>query len=484
MNRRMVFYMVGRILQIEAVLFLPALVTSLVYAEATVALSFAFSALLALVLGTLMTLARRRTTPGGIYAREGFVIVSLAWVLMSIIGALPFVLSGAISSFVDAFFETVSGFTTTGASILRDVEALSRGLLFWRSFTHWIGGMGVLVFVMAILPTEGGGRSIHIMRAEVPGPIVGKLVPKIRDTAKILYLIYIGMTVAQILLLFCGDMSFFDSVVHTFGTAGTGGFGSKADSIGGYSVYSQWVICVFMFLFGVNFNVHYLLLIGKLRSAFKSGELWCYTAIVATSTALVCSNVFSLYGNLADALRHASFQVTSVMTTTGYFTADFNAWPGFSRALLVVLMFIGASAGSTGGGLKVSRIMLMFKMICRELKKMVHPRSVSVVKLEGKKVEEQTLSNTGVYFLVYFLIFFVFFLLVSLDNLDFESAFTSVAACFNNVGPGLGSVGPDANFAHLSVFSKLLLSASMLLGRLEIFPILVAFSLTTWKKKA
>ena len=483
MNRRMVFYMIGRILQIESVLFLPALVTSLVYAEGKVATSFVVSALIALALGTLMTLVRLKTTPESIYAREGFAIVSFAWVLMSAIGALPFVFSGAIASFVDAFFETVSGFTTTGASILSDVEALSHGLLFWRSFTHWIGGMGVLVFVMAILPTESGGRSIHIMRAEMPGPIVGKLVPKIRDTAKILYLIYVGMTLLQIVLLSLGEMDLFESIVHTFGTAGTGGFGIKADSIGGYSAYSQWVISVFMFLFGVNFNLYYLLLIGRLRSAFKSGELWCYTAIAAVSTALICANILSLYDNFADAVRHAAFQVSSVMTTTGYSTADFNLWPLFSKTSLVVLMFIGASAGSTGGGIKVSRIMLMTKMIRRELKKRVHPRSVSVVKLEGKKVEEQTLSNTGVYFLVYFLLFFILLLFVSLDSLDFESAFTGVVACFNNIGPGLGSVGPAASFAHLSVFSKLVLSAAMLLGRLEIFPILVAFSVTTWKKK-
>lgn len=484
MNRRMVFYMVGRLLQMEALLLLPALVTSLVYGEGAVALSFLAAAACAVSLGTLMTFARLKTTPETIYAREGFVIVSLAWVLMSAVGALPFVISGEIVSFVDAFFETVSGFTTTGASILTDVESLSYGLLFWRSFTHWVGGMGVLVFVMAILPTEGGGRSMHIMRAEMPGPIVGKLVPKIRDTAKILYLIYVSMTVLQIVLLVCGGMGLFDSIVHTFGTAGTGGFGVRADSIGGYSPYCQWVIAVFMFLFGVNFNLYYLLLIGKLRSVFKSGELWCYTAIAVVSTALICINIFSLYGNFPDALRYASFQVSSIMTTTGYATADFNLWPLFSRSVLVILMFIGASAGSTGGGIKVSRVMLLVKMIRRELKKLVHPRSVSVVKLEGKKVEEQTLSTTGVYFLVYFLLFFLFFLVISLDNLDFESAFTAVAACFNNIGPGLASVGPAASYAHLSVFSKLVLSASMLLGRLEIFPILVAFSATTWKRRS
>ncbi len=483
MNRRMVLYMVGRILQIEALLFLPALVCALCYAELSVALSFLLCAAIALLLGTALTLARRAKTHNTIFAREGFVIVSLAWISMSALGALPFVLTGEIPSFIDAFFETVSGFTTTGASILTDIEAMSRGLLFWRSFTHWIGGMGVLVFVMAILPNEGGGRSIHIMRAEMPGPIIGKLVPKIRDTAKILYLIYISMTVLETVLLLFGGMDLFESLVHTFGTAGTGGFGVKASSIGGYSPYCQWVICVFMFLFGVNFNVYYLLILGKLRSVFKSSELWCYTAIAVAATALIFVNVFSLYGTVEEALRQAAFQVSSVMTTTGYATTNFDLWPEFSKTILVVLMFIGASAGSTGGGLKVSRVILVFKLIRRELKKLVHPRSVSVIKLEGKTVEEQALSNTAVYVMVYFVLFFILFLLVSLDPVDFESAFTAVAACFNNIGPGLSKVGPAANYAHLSAFAKLTLSAAMLLGRLEIFPLMVAFSVSTWKKR-
>lgn len=483
MNRRMVLYMVGRILQIEALLFLLPLVCALCYGEGSVALSFLICAALSFAAGSLLTLARRAKTSRTLYAREGFVIVTLAWLSMSALGALPFVIEGAIPSFVDAFFETVSGFTTTGASILTDVEAMAHGLLFWRSFTHWVGGMGVLVFVMAILPNEGGGRSIHIMRAEMPGPIIGKLVPKIRDTAKILYLIYVAMTAAEVILLLFGGMNLFESLVHTFGTAGTGGFGCKADSIAGYSSYCQWVICVFMFLFGVNFNVYYLLLLGKLRSVFKSSELWCYTAIAVGVTAVVAVNISSLYSSVSEALRHAAFQVSSVMTTTGYATTDFNLWPGLSKTLLVLLMFIGASAGSTGGGLKVSRVVLTFKLIRRELQKLVHPRSVSVVKLEGKKVEEQTLSNTAVYVMVYFVLFFVILILVSLDPIDFESAFTATAACFNNIGPGLASVGPAANYAHLSAFAKLVLSAAMLLGRLEIFPILVACSVSTWKKR-
>lgn len=483
MNRRMVFYMVGRILQIETFLFLPACLTALLCAEYSAVGAFLVSAVISFVAGSALTFCRRKKTAAAIYAREGFVTVALAWLCMSVVGALPFVLTGEIPSFANAFFETVSGFTTTGASILEDVEQMGRGLLFWRSFTHWIGGMGVLVFVMAILPTEGGGRSIHIMRAEIPGPIVGKLVPKIRDTAKILYLIYVAMSALEIVLLALGGMSLFDSVVHTFGTAGTGGFGVRADSIGGYSPYCQWVIAVFMFLFGVNFNVYYLLILGKLRSVFKSGELWAYTAIAATATVLVFCNVYSLYGNFADTLRHSAFQVSSVMTTTGYATTNFDLWPTFSKCVLVALMFIGASAGSTGGGIKVSRVVLMFKLIRREMKKLVHPRSVSVVKLEGKTVDEQTLSGTATYVLVYSILFFVLFLLVSLDPVDFESAFTATAACFNNIGPGLSSVGPAANYAHLSDFAKFVLSAAMLLGRLEIFPILVAFSLSTWKKK-
>ena len=482
MNRRMIAYMVGRILQIEAALLLLPLLTSLLYSEWRVALSFLAAVAIAAGAGTLLTLFIGKKRDRTIFAREGFIIVAFAWILMSAIGALPFVFSREIPSFVDAFFETVSGFTTTGASILNDVEVMSHGLLFWRSFTHWVGGMGVLVFIMAIFPSESG-RSIHIMRAEMPGPIVGKLVPKIRDTAKILYLIYIGMTALLTILLLCGGMNLFESLIHAFGTAGTGGFGVKADSIGGYSPYLQWVITVFMLLFGVNFNLYYLFLIRHARSALKSSELWCYLAIVTLSVTAITVNISPLYGTLSESIRHAAFQVSSIMTTTGYSTVDFNLWPSFSKTLLVVLMFIGGCAGSTAGGLKVSRVMLLFKSIRRDVKRMLHPRSVAVVKLEGKAVDEATIHGSTVYFAVYSALFFLFLLLLSLEPFDFESTFTAVTACFNNIGPGLGAFGPAASFTAYSPFGKLLLSAAMLLGRLEIFPLLIAFSPSTWTKK-
>ncbi len=481
MNRRMILHTVGRLLQIEAALLLLPLLTGVIYTEWKVVLSFLATVAIAAVIGTLFTLLGK-TKDRMIFAREGFIIVAFAWIAMSAIGALPFVFSREIPSYVDALFETVSGFTTTGASILTDVEAMSRGLLFWRSFTHWVGGMGVLVFVMAIFPSESG-RSIHIMRAEMPGPIVGKLVPKIRDTAKILYLIYIAMTAVMVVFLLCGGMPLFESLIHAFGTAGTGGFGVKADSIGGYSPYLQWVITVFMLLFGVNFNLYYLILIRRARSAFKSGELWCYAAIVAVSIAAITANVAPLYESLSESIRHVAFQVSSILTTTGYATTDFNKWPSFSKTVLLVLMFIGGCAGSTAGGLKVSRVMLLFKSIRRDLKRMLHPRSVAVVQLEGKTVDEQTIRGTTVYFAVYSAIFFIVLLLLSLNQFDFETNFSAVSACFNNIGPGLGAVGPTSSFAAFSDPAKLLLSAAMLLGRLEIFPLLVAFSPSTWTKK-
>jgi len=335
---------------------------------------------------------------------------------------------------------------------------------------------------MAIFPSESG-RSIHIMRAEMPGPIVGKIVPKLRDTAKILYLMYVAMTAVLVVLLLFGGMSLFESVIHAFGTAGTGGFGVRADSIGSYSPYIQWVITVFMLLFGINFNLYYLILIGRVRSALKSSELWCYLGIVGLSVTAVSFNIASLCETAAESVRSAAFQVSSIITTTGYATADFNAWPSFSKTLLVLLMFVGACSGSTGGGLKISRIMLLFKAIRRDVKRMLHPRSVSVVKLEGKAVDESIILGSTVYFAVYVVIFFVILLLLSLEPFDFESIFTATAACFNNIGPGLGAVGPTASFAAFSAPAKLLLSAAMLLGRLEIFPLLVAFSPSTWTKK-
>ena len=480
MNRRMVFYMIGQIIKLEAVLLVLPLAVSIIYRERC-ALSFLITALASLFVGFAVTLISK---PGNrlIYAKEGFVIVALAWLALSAIGAVPFVLSGEVRSYADAFFETVSGFTTTGASVLTDIEGMSHGLLFWRSFTHWVGGMGVLVFITAIIPSVCD-RSIHILRAEMPGPVMGKLVPKLKQTAKILYLIYIVMTVLEMILLLCGGMSLFDSVIHSFGTAGTGGFGIKGDSVASYSPYLQWVIAIFMFLFGINFNIYYLLLVRRFRSVLKSTETWCYIAICLISVAIITGNIYSIYGNLPDSVRASAFQVASLVTTTGFSTADFNLWPGLSKGILFILMFIGGCAGSTAGGLKVSRVVMMIKMIRREFMKMIHPRSVSAVRIEGKKVDDTTLNGVNVYFALYMVIYFAVFLLLCLEPFDFETNFTAVAACYNNIGPGFGAVGPMGSFSGYSAFSKIVLSATMLLGRLEIYPLLFALIPSTWTKK-
>ena len=472
--------MIGQIIKLEAVLLVLPLAVSIIYRERC-ALSFLITALASLFVGFAVTLISK---PGNrlIYAKEGFVIVALAWLALSAIGAVPFVLSGEVRSYADAFFETVSGFTTTGASVLTDVEGMSHGLLFWRSFTHWVGGMGVLVFIMAIIPSVCD-RSIHILRAEMPGPVMGKLVPKLKQTAKILYLIYIVMTVLEMILLLCGGMSLFDSALHSFATAGTGGFGIKGDSIASYSPYLQWVIAVFMFLFGINFNIYYLLLVRRFRSVLKSTETWCYIAICLISVSILTGNIYSIYGNLPDSVRASAFQVASLVTTTGFSTADFNLWPGLSKGILLILMFIGGCAGSTAGGLKVSRVVMMIKMIRREFMKMIHPRSVSAVRIEGKKVDDTTLNGVNVYFALYMVIYFAVFLLLCLEPFDFETNFTAVAACYNNIGPGFGAVGPMGSFSGYSAFSKIVLSATMLLGRLEIYPLLFALIPSTWTKK-
>lgn len=472
--------MVGRILHIEALLLVLPLVVSLIYREKC-AVAFLITILIALAVGILLTKLFGKNDKM-IFAKEGFAIVALAWIAMSLIGALPFYISKEIPSYIDAFFETVSGFTTTGASILTEVENLSNGLLFWRSFTHWIGGMGVLVFVMAIFPQESG-RSIHIMRAEVPGPIVGKLVPRIRETAKILYLIYIAMTIIQIILLLLGGMSLLDSLLHAFGTAGTGGFGIKNDGLAGYSPYLQWVIAIFMMLFGINFNLYYLILIKKFKTAIKSTELWTYLGIIAISTAFITANIYSTYNNIPDAVRHSFFQVSSIITTTGYSTTNFDLWPTLSKTILVTLMFVGGCAGSTSGGIKVSRYVIVVKTIFRDIKRMLHPRALGSVKFEGKAVDNQTINSVSVYFSIFFILFFVLLLLLSFEPFDFETNFTAVAACFNNVGPGLAGVGPASNFSAYSDFSTIILSIAMLLGRLEIFPILLIFTPIFWKRK-
>ena len=480
MNRKKVFNIVGRINIINSALMLIPLIVSIIFKEKCV-ISFIAAASLSLIFGLFLILITK-TKNNVIYAKEGFAIVVLTWVTMSLFGALPFYISGEIPSYVDSFFETVSGFTTTGASILTDVESMSKGLLFWRSFTHWIGGMGVLVFVMAFLPNISD-RSIHILRAEMPGPTVDKLVPRSRDTAKILYMMYIVLTVVEIVLLLCGGMPFYDSLVHTFGTAGTGGFGIKSSSIAGYNSYLQWVITIFMFLFGINFNLYYLLVLKRIKYVFKSSELWVYTGIVLVSIGIITADIYSMTSGFSEALRLSSFQVSSVITTTGFSTTDFNLWPTLSKSVLLVLMFIGACAGSTGGGLKVSRVIMLVKLIFKEIKQMIHPRSVSSMRFEGKDVEDKTQRSVSVYFAVYMICFFVIFLIISIESFDFETTFSAVTACFNNIRPGFGVVGPTGSFAPFSDFSTLVLSIAMLLGRLEIFPLLIVLTPSVWMKK-
>ena len=415
-----------------------------------------------------------KTNNGKMYSREGFSIVALSWIFMSLFGSLPFVFSGSVNSFVDAVFETVSGFTTTGASVIPDVEILPKSILLWRSFTHWIGGMGVIVFLVAILPLSGG-RNMHLVKAESPGPSVGKLVPKVKSTAKILYLIYFVLTVAIALFLLAGEMTFFEALNTAFGTAGTGGFGIRNSSMADFSSYSQIVVTVFMILFGINFSVYYLILIGRFKLALRSSELWTYLLIIASAITLITINS-------GAGVKHAAFQVGSIITTTGFATVDFDKWPEFSKAILVLLMFVGASAGSTGGGIKVSRIMILLKSIVKEIKIAAHPKSTHKVKLDGRTIEHETIRGANVFMISYLIIFAFSVLAISIDNMDFTTNFTAGAATINNIGPGLSGVGPTGNFSQYSDFSKIVLSLDMLIGRLEIFPILVLFSPYAWKK--
>ena len=481
MNRKMVYYLLGRILVLEAILLVLPLLVSLIYWDEGI---LPFLIVIALSLAVGWFLCRRfKTKDQTIYAKEGFLITALAWVAVSAIGALPFVISRSIPSYIDAFFETVSGFTTTGASILTDVESMCHSMQFWRSFTHWMGGMGVLVLMVAVMPNLSG-RTIHVLRAEMPGPTMGKLVPKLRDTAKILYLLYIALTLSEFLLLLIGGMPLFDSAVHALGTAGTGGFGIRNDSIASYSPYLQWVIAVFMMLFGVNFNLYYLIVVRRFRSAFRSEEFWTYVIIVLAATGIICWNIYPLYSNFAEASRQAFFQVNTVVSTTGFSTTDFNQWPELSKTLLVLLMFMGGCAGSTAGGLKVSRLVLMFKTIRRELRHLLHPRSVASIRFEGKPVDTTTLISVNNYFALYMGLLVVFLLIVSFQpGFNFLSNFTAVISCFNNIGPGLDLVGPSSNFAAYKPFFKVVLSFAMLFGRLEIYPMLLSMSPSTWIKK-
>ena len=476
----MVFYTVGLIIYLEAILLLFPAAISLFYKESSF-FSFLYAVGISLLAATALVFFFKPKSRV-IYAKEGFAITSLAWFSLSALGALPFFLSGQIPNYIDAFFETVSGFTTTGASILKNIDRLDQGLLFWRSFTHWVGGMGVLVFLMAFLPGISD-RTIHIIRAEMPGPTVGKLLPRVRDTAKILYIIYILMTLVQVLLLWGSRLPLFDSFIYAFGTAGTGGFGLYGDSVASLSSFQIWVITVFMLLFGINFNLYYLILIRRFRSAVRSSELWVYLSVVAISTAIVCANTFHLFENLSETLRHSAFQVASIITTTGFSTVDFNLWPPLSKTVLLLLMFLGGSAGSTAGGLKVGRVLLFFKNCQAEFRHMIHPRSVNVLRVDGKRVEKETQRGVTIYFTLYMLCFFALFLIISFNGFDFETNFTAVASCFNNVGPGFSLVGPFASYADLSDFSKVILSFAMLLGRLEIWPILLTLYPATWQRR-
>ena len=480
MNYANVGRMLGWVLIISAGLLLLPLITALVYHEARTALAFTAVILITGLLGFLLT--RLKSRRNEIYARDGFMIVGLSWVVLSALGALPFVLAGDIPNYIDAVFETVSGFTTTGATILTDIEGMSRGCMFWRCFTHWIGGMGILVFVMAVLPMSGS-NSMHIMRAEVPGPTVGKLVPRARKTASILYFIYIGLTVAETILLLLGGMSFYDALLHAFATAGTGGFSTRAASVGAFnSPYIEWVVGVFMLLFGVNFNLYFLILIGRWKNALKSEELWCYCAIIACAVIAITLGIAGSAGGAAIALRQAFFQVCSIISTTGFSTANFDLWPQYARWLLVLLMFIGACAGSTGGGIKVSRVMILFRSCICELKDMLRPREVNRVRLEGRAVDNETVQSTRVFFVLYLILTFLSVLVVSFDGFDLETNFTGVVACISNIGPGLGVVGPEGGFAGFSWLSKLILTWCMLLGRLELYPMLLIFAPSMWKR--
>ena len=479
MNYAMIRYIIGWILNFEAAFMSPSFVVGLIYREKSAWAIFA-TMLLCLVIGVPMVLLKR-PKQAVFYAKDGFVSVGLSWVVLSVMGALPFVISGSIPHPVDALFETVSGFTTTGSSILSDVEALPKCMLFWRSFTHWVGGMGVLVFMLTILPMSGGYH-MNLMRAESPGPSVERFVPTVKSTAKILYGIYICLSLLELLLLLVGKMPMFDALTLTFGTAGTGGFGIKNDSIGSYTTYQQTVITIFMILFGVNFNVYFLFLLKKIRQGLKNEELRAYLGIILGAILLISVNIAGKFGNPFLAFHHAAFQVGSIITTTGYSTVDFNTWPTFSKTVLVLLMLIGASAGSTGGGIKVSRIVILAKSVKKELKQYLHPHSISKIKMDGKPVEHEVVRSINVFLIAYLLIYAVSMLIVSLDNFDFTTTFTSVAATINNIGPVLDLVGPAANFGILSVPSKLVLIFDMLAGRLEIFPLLLLFVPDTWRK--
>ena len=489
MNYKMMGKFISQIIAIEAVFMLPALLISAFRGETASMLGFIYTIAITLALAGLLYLLCRKAVVQ-FSARDGLVCVGLGWIALSLLGCLPFIFSGEIPRFMDAFFEIVSGFTTTGASVVADIESMSKGLVYWRSFSHWLGGMGVLVFLLAVTPSEGNekGFTLHLMRAESPGPDVGKLVPKMRQTAMILYLIYIGMTVLNLVfLLFDSEMNLFDAICTAFGTAGTGGFGIRNDSLSSYTPYVQNVTTVFMLLFGINFSCFYLLLLGQVKSIFRDEELRLYLGLFFACTLAIAANIYismrQVYPSAEEAIRHAAFQVSSIMTTTGFSTTDFDLWPGISKALLLMLMVVGACAGSTGGGIKCARVLLLFKSLRRNTRQLLNPRKVQVIRNNGKTVDERVVSNTNSYLAAYVIIVILSFLLISLDQFNVETNLSAVLACFNNIGPGLNAVGPNCNYSGYSDFSKLILSIDMLAGRLEIFPMLILLSRNSWKKR-
>ncbi len=478
MNYRMILNILGWVLKFEAAAMLLPFVCSLIYME-TAALSFVICILLCFLCGFF--LARIKPKSKIMYSKDGFTAVALSWIVISIFGALPFIISGSMSNFADALFETVSGFTTTGASILSDVESFPKGVVFWRSFTHWIGGMGVVVFLVAVLPLSGG-NNLYLLKAESPGPSVSKLVPKVRATAKILYSIYSVMTLIEIVILLIGGMDIFEAITISFGTAGTGGFAVRNSSMADYSSFIQNTVTIFMILFGVNFSLYYLVLVRKFKEVLRSEEFRTYILIIIVSTTLICINSYHLFDGPGSAVKHSAFQVASIMTTTGYATDDFNRWPVFSKTILVILMLIGACAGSTGGGIKVSRIIIALKTVAKELILTAHPKSTRKITMDKRIVEHETIRSINVFIMAYAVIFVASTLIISIDNFDFTTNFTAVAATINNIGPGLNAVGPTGNFGGFSNISKIVLTFDMLIGRLEIFPILMLFSPYTWRK--
>ena len=477
MNTSIIRYILGQVLRVEGLFLLLPCLVSVIYRESS-GFAFLSTSILCLLLGTLMTI--KKPSSHTFYLKEGCITTALSWIVLSIFGALPFCISGEIPSFTDAMFETVSGFTTTGASILSDVEAMSHAGLIWRSFTHWIGGMGVLVFLLAIVPLSGGSN-INLMRAESPGPSVGKLVPKMKLTARILYGIYFVMTLIMVVLLLAGDMSLFEALCTAFGTAGTGGFGVLNSSIASYSAYIKWIVTIFMILFGVNFNAYYFILFKQFRKAFAMEEVRYYFIIILSAIAIIFIDILDMFSSVFEALTHAAFQVSSIITTTGFSTVDFNLWPQTSKSILILLMFVGACAGSTGGGIKVSRFVILIKTVGKELHSYIHPRSVKKIQLDRKPVEHDVVRSINVYCITFIIVFCASILLLSFEGKDFVTNFTAVAATINNIGPGLELVGPTANFGFFSNFSKYVLIFDMLAGRLELFPLLLLFHPRIWK---